>query len=53
LAENHKKTFLVNLKQSFLPYNFRVKRLWNKNKCGRGLILSVGYWLDGCGLLLA
>jgi len=25
----------------------------NKNTCGRGLIVPVGNWLDGCGLLLA
>jgi len=28
-------------------------RISNKNRCGRGLIVSVWNWLDGCGLLLA
>jgi len=43
-----------NLHWYFLPYCsiYRVKRVWNKNTCGRGLIVSVRIWLNGCGLLL-
>jgi len=31
---------------------YQVKHFRNQNRCGRGLIVSVGSWLDGCGLLL-
>jgi len=43
--------FKVGMKMCLMSYIW-VKRFWNRNTCGRGLIVSVWNWLDG-GLLLA
>jgi len=37
---------------SFLPYWSRYVASGTRTNVGRSLILSVGNWLDGCGLLL-